>query len=213
MTRKRLFHFLIVVCAISSSLCFALVAETQSGTWPGSWPKELEPFRKRARTVDFATGTREKMYAIPFETCEEFEKVWGHILKLKSKGASLILEKSPCAYPGIGSAKERGVLILCPASESAARFPDGTTLYAGPQHWPESIKSPNGELPEYVVAGVGEGGQGRRWVPFDRKKGDQIAFRHRARVDIILVTDGKVIDLNRIPLPPDTPIVDRRFAK
>lgn len=28
---------------------------------------------------------------------------------------------------------------------------------------------------------------------------------------IELVVDGEVVDLNRIPLPPDTPIIDRRF--
>jgi len=33
----------------------------------------------------------------------------------------------------------------------------------------------------------------------------------RSRIDIALVVDGKTIDLNRIPLPPDTPIVDRRW--
>jgi len=35
----------------------------------------------------------------------------------------------------------------------------------------------------------------------------------RSRIDIALVVDGKTIDLNRIPLPADTPIVDRRWAK
>ena len=30
---------------------------------------------------------------------------------------------------------------------------------------------------------------------------------------IELVVDGKVVDLNRIPLPPDTPIIDRRFPE
>ena len=28
---------------------------------------------------------------------------------------------------------------------------------------------------------------------------------------IELVVDGKVVDLNRIPLPPDTPVIDERF--
>jgi len=28
---------------------------------------------------------------------------------------------------------------------------------------------------------------------------------------IELVVDGEIVDLNRIPLPPDTPIVDERF--
>ena len=30
--------------------------------------------------------------------------------------------------------------------------------------------------------------------------------------EIQLVVDGDIVDLNRIPLPPDTPIIDKRFA-
>ena len=30
---------------------------------------------------------------------------------------------------------------------------------------------------------------------------------------IELVVDGEIVDLNRIPLPPDTPIIDQRFDK
>jgi hypothetical protein len=28
-----------------------------------------------------------------------------------------------------------------------------------------------------------------------------------------LIVDGQIVDLNRIALPPDTPIVDQRFAE
>jgi hypothetical protein len=34
----------------------------------------------------------------------------------------------------------------------------------------------------------------------------------RTLTDIELVIDGQIVDLNRIPLPADTPIIDRRFA-
>lgn len=30
---------------------------------------------------------------------------------------------------------------------------------------------------------------------------------------IELVVDGKIVDLNRIPLPRDTPIIDERFKE
>jgi len=30
---------------------------------------------------------------------------------------------------------------------------------------------------------------------------------------IELVVDGKTVDLNRIPLPEDTPIIDKRFKE
>ena len=32
-----------------------------------------------------------------------------------------------------------------------------------------------------------------------------------ARIEIQLVVGGDVVDLNRIQLPPDTPIIDMRF--
>ena len=71
--------------------------------------------------------------------------------------------------------------------------------------WPASIKSPSGELPEYVVASK------ETWVPFSDKS--QKGFINRARVDIVLVVDGNIVDLNRIPLPLSTPIIDKRFKK
>jgi hypothetical protein len=96
-----------------------------------------------------------------------------------------------------------GVRILWPSGATAS-LPDGTRLHAGPP-WPDSLKAPSGELPEYVVA------EGGKWVPFagDQRKG----FQHRARVDVVLVVDGRVVDLNRIELPGDTPILDRRFEE
>ena len=36
-------------------------------------------------------------------------------------------------------------------------------------------------------------------------------YRRRARIDIELIVDGDIVDLNRIPLPTDTPIIDKRF--
>jgi hypothetical protein len=32
-----------------------------------------------------------------------------------------------------------------------------------------------------------------------------------ARTEIELVVDGNIVDLNRIPLPADTSIIDKRF--
>ena len=34
---------------------------------------------------------------------------------------------------------------------------------------------------------------------------------YRARIDLELVVDGKIIDLNRIQIPSDAPIIDKRF--
>jgi hypothetical protein len=61
-------------------------------------------------------------------------------------------------------------------------------------------------LPEYVVI------QNGKWAALERsaiRSGTERWFR--ARVDIVLITDGSIVDLNRIPLPADTPIIDNRF--
>jgi hypothetical protein len=49
----------------------------------------------------------------------------------------------------------------------------------------------------------------------DKSLGDSIAagvriFR-RARIEIEVIVDGDIVDLNRIPLPADAPIIDKRF--
>ena len=80
----------------------------------------------------------------------------------------------------------------------------GSLLGSGPP-WPESIKSASGELPEYVTAKDG------KWVPFAGE--EDHGLLHRARVDIVLVTDGEVVDLNRIKLPGETPIIDKRYEE
>ena len=211
---------LLVVCLVlAAHLSFAMIMTKEEGTWPDSWPKELDQYRSQAKTVEVAHGIQETVYEIPFRNREEFERAWPYILKLKSKGAPLILEKSPFTYHVSGSKAANAVMVLSPSlgyaggpsspqietkAEAEELVKQGKMLRAGPP-WPESIKSPTGELPQYVVF------QDGKWVPFKDK--ERKGFVHRARVDVILVTDGKVIDLNRIALPPDTTIVDNRFAK
>ena len=68
-------------------------------------------------------------------------------------------------------------------------------------------------LPEYVFYDNG------KWAPYDpNAKREplkdwvvQSLKVKRARIDIELVVDGNIVDLNRIPLPADTPIIDKRF--
>lgn len=201
MVKKAALALFFMMSILGSSLCVALVSVSNTGTWPESWPKELEPFHNQAKTYDVAHGIQETVHEIPFDSQEYFEIAWPHILTLKSAGGVLILEKSPSTYSISGSTADAGVRILCP-SGGASKTPDGKQLTAGPP-WPESVMTKSGELSEYVV--IEEG----KWVPADRSK--FTGFLHRARVDIVLITDGKIVDLNRIPLPPDTPIIDNRF--
>ena len=123
------------------------------GTWPESWPKELDSLRKQSRTLDGPLpGVLH--YQIPFAKREEFESAWPHLLKVKTKGAPIILLPSP--YTRLGRI-DAGVFIHTP------------------------------------LAGAVD--------PADLQR----------CIYIELIVDGKIVDLNRIPLPADTPIIDQRF--
>ena len=53
------------------------------GSWPATWPKELDGLRAQSRTLE---GPLVLLlhYAIPFAKREEFETSWPHLLKVKS---------------------------------------------------------------------------------------------------------------------------------
>ena len=81
---------------------------------------------------------------------------------------------------------------------------DGTELRDSPAEF-AFVRTETGELPEYVIEQDGE------WIPYTGQ--DQPGPRHRTRVDIVLIIDANIVDLNRIPLPPKTLIIDRRFSE
>ncbi|HEY2154763.1 MAG TPA: hypothetical protein VGH33_03975 [Isosphaeraceae bacterium] len=152
-------------CAAGSA--YALYSISDRGTWPASWPKELEPLRKQSRTAVGPTVPQEH-YDIPFSNRKEFEAAWPHLLRVKSPGAPIILLRGPDTW--LGKAMGAGVRVHCP--------PAGTDKRVSP------------ETPIPGVQNVGE-----RWM----------------RTNYIeLVVDGAIVDLNRIPLPADTPIIDER---
>ena len=142
-----------IVCCAVCSYTFAEFVIWDKGMWPESWPKELEPLRKQSRTLDGPVPGL-LHYQIPFTKREEFESAWPHLLKVKSKGAPIILMRSP--YTRLGSI-DAGVFIHIPLA--------GT------------VDPANLERCTYIE----------------------------------LIVDGKIVDLNRIPLPADTPIIDERF--
>lgn len=201
-TAIALFSTMIVLLSFFS---FARMLTTNVGTWPDSWPKELDQFRGQAKSMQVSHSIQENVYEIRFESRQEFDRAWTHILKLKTKGAPLIIDGAPSYYPVSGTTAEAGVRILAPSlgGSLSAAAPD-TELFAGPP-WPDYLRLPYGGLPEYVVNRNG------KWIDYDRAADDR-GFRHRARVDIVLITDGKIVDLNHIKLPPDTPIIDKRWT-
>lgn len=202
MRRTNLIAAVVSAVALASA-AVAMVSTHKGVPFPASWPAELAPYSTQAAKVDVMHGIQETVYEIPFKSSEEFAKAWPYLLKLRSKGAPLILENSPSTCSTSGSTMPAGVRVLWPAGGSAG-LPDGTRLSTGAP-WPDYLLSASGELPEYVVLEHG------KWAPLTESNGE--GFRFRARVDIVLVVDGKIVDLNKTALPRDTPIVDnRKFA-
>jgi hypothetical protein len=158
----------VIVCVVCSR-AYAIYGVNDTGTWPKSWPAELEPLRKQARTL-VGPMAPHRHYAIRFSNREEFESAWPHILKVKSKGAPIFLVRGPNFF--LGDSRKAGVVIHCP-----------------PLGQNENPATPEAPIPGVVNLRA-------RWM----------------NTNVIeLVVDGEIVDLNRIPLPADTPIVDERF--
>jgi hypothetical protein len=98
------------LCMISS--VYALYRVSPTGTWPKTWPKELEPLRKQATTL-VGPMRESSHYEIPFTKREEFEAAWPFILKVKTPGAPIILKKGP--KTDFFAVNPAGVLIHSPA--------------------------------------------------------------------------------------------------
>jgi hypothetical protein len=168
MKRTTAFLAAITFCAVCST-AYALYSVSDKGEWPNNWPKELELLRKQSRTLERPLGAFQH-HAIPFTKREEFESAWPHVLKVKSKGAPVILVRGPNFF--LGENAKAGVVVHCPPLGQAAN-------------------PPTPEVPIPGVTNVRE-----RWM-------------NTTYID--LVVDGQIVDLNRIPLPADTPIIDERF--
>jgi hypothetical protein len=160
---KTAIAFLTAVALGTAGPAFALYCVSFEGTWPKSWPRELEPLRKQARTL-VGPEVLQRHYAIPFSKRGEFEAAWPHLLKVKSKGTPIFLVRAPNFFLGEHKA---GVIVHSP--------PEGTNTPEAP------LPSENGRV---------------RWM---------------YTTYLELIVDGAIVDLNRIPLPADTPIIDERF--
>jgi hypothetical protein len=108
---------LVFVAAVPIFAVFPLHADysvEDRGVWPESWPKELESLRKTARTFE---GPLQPLlhYGIKFTTREEFEAAWPHLLKVKSKGAPIVLRRGPNFWLGGAS---HGVCVHTPPADT-----------------------------------------------------------------------------------------------
>ncbi len=210
-------YALIVVLVIAATLSGQEVSsargvETAFGDWPDNWPKELEPFRQQASSVTYGVDVWTQYYIITFRTRQEFESVWPALLKLKSAGAPLCLKTPdpPKTDPNDPTVvyDQPQVWIVCPVPDTAKyeQQSDGTYRLIAP--WTHNVGLPNGVLPERVVKRKSDG----KWVIWENHGTDEgsILPVHQARVQLTLYVDGQVVDLNHIPLPKDTPIIDQR---
>jgi len=224
LARPRLFA--VVVLAATPFLLSLVVGPSAAPTWPNDWPVELEDVRADAKTIDIVTGIQATIYQIPFGSREQFEAVWPGVLRAKSPGGTLTLYKVGSegeGWPGVSN-EQPAVRIYAPSNgsivapdvwgrepraqppapeEVQALVEQGKALEAR-EPWPKSAYLPSGDLSEYVTSATVDGRM--TWVP--AAEAEEIRFR--ARVDIVLVVDGEVVDLNRIHLPPDTKIIDKR---
>src|SRR5262245_49017184 len=89
-------------------IAYADYGVMDKGDWPATWPKELEPLRKNARTL-VGPMAENRHFAIQFTKREDFEAAWPHILAVKSKGAQLIFARGPNFFLGNGA--KAGVVI------------------------------------------------------------------------------------------------------
>jgi hypothetical protein len=167
---RRITVVLIVVFFCLAKCVGAVYSVAEEGRWPESWPKELEPLRKQARTL-VGPMVDNRHYQIPFTNREEFEAAWPHLLKIKSKGSPIILVRGP--KTDFFAIKPAGVLIHTPPVK------DGKELAPG--------------------------------KPIPAQENPRETWMNTNFIE--LVVDGNVVDLNRIPLPADTPIIDERFQE
>ncbi len=167
---KPIAIFAAVAVLTLASTAYALYSVADTGTWPKSWPSELEPLRKQTRTLVGPTMANQH-FAMRFTDREEFESAWPHLLKVKSKGAPIFLVRGSNFFLGKG---HTGAVIHCP--------PKG--------QW-ENANTPEGPI---------------KHATHPRTRWGNTNY-------IELMVDGKIVDLNRIPLPADTPVIDERFEK
>ena len=104
----------ILLLAAAAARADYTVAER--GSWPDTWPKELEGLRGQSRTLE---GPLQPLlhYAIPFDKREAFEAAWAHLVKVKSKGAPIVLRRGPSFWLRDGASA--GVVVHTPPAGQA----------------------------------------------------------------------------------------------
>ena len=113
--KYRLTLLIGTILILVSSGAYALYSIADTGKWPNSWSKELEPLRAQSRT---AVGPMilQQHFDIPFADKKSFEAAWPHLLNVKSNGAPVFLLRGPHTW--VGSTIKAGVRIHSPPQGS-----------------------------------------------------------------------------------------------
>jgi hypothetical protein len=190
------------LCLLGSACAasWALIGVQDRGNWPDHWPKELAPLRANAKTIMVAHGIQEDVHKISFTSAEEFARAWPFLLSVMDRNSQVILENGPYLHSTSGTSVTVGVLMLCPP-DSSVTLPDGTTTK--PIQARRDLYDGSGGLPEYMAL------SGGKWKASTDKTGAS-GFLYRARTDIVVVSDGRIIDANRLAIPKDTTVDDHR---
>lgn len=106
---KRAIVCFVALVVVVCPAVWAMYEVSDRGEWPKSWPAELEGLRKQARTL-VGPMIAARHYGISFKNREEFEAAWPSLLKVKSKGAPVILMRGQNFFLD-GKA---GVVVHCP---------------------------------------------------------------------------------------------------
>ena len=203
----------LMAAVLATSMCSAIWGVSNTGNWPKSWPAQLEPLRSQSRTLHHDGYT---MYHVPFTDRAQFEAAWPHFLSIATADSPLTLSRGHDRWTAVDF--DAGVVIFTPNTgqlivpgdkkttiygpevasairEGKLKIPAGTYLKVGPP-WPDAIRDESGKLPEYVVA------DGLEWrtttLQEIRANVTKTSLTRRARTEIRLIVDGKVVDLNRI---------------
>ena len=161
---KRIASFAVLVVTSLAVRAMAMYSLTNRGTWPVTWPKELESLRAQSRTLEHMDA-RSIHYAIRFKNHAQAEATWPFLLKVKSAGAPIFVTRGENFF--LGEKVKSGIVIHCP--------PAGHVGFPAPPQLPiAGAASPRDCWRNTIYVEVVEDGDGIQWNRLKVPKGTPI---------------------------------------